>query len=172
MRQRFHSRRGGPKGWTSYRLVVSCPPDRGIDTLLNRLSDFANDAGQGIWAIVGSMTDVSIMSAVLDGLSSDADILAQELPLHCTSGNCTWLPYASLAMCSSCFDITELVNKTEHFDYSPIIENWPITLGSSLEETVTSFTIPNGLYIDNFSFEKLEKGDFGMIGVSVRDVCY
>lgn len=75
------------------------------------------------------MMDLSMSSALLRGLSQDADLITQQLPYICTSGNCTYDAFSSLGICSACNNISSaLVRSTMHDQTSqsslaPAIDN-------------------------------------------------
>ncbi|KAK2050380.1 hypothetical protein LZ31DRAFT_143641 [Colletotrichum somersetense] len=51
--------------------------------------------------------DVGIFGAIWSGFSRLSSAEAQTPSFKCSSGNCTWTPYASLSVCSACNDISE-----------------------------------------------------------------
>ncbi|KAK8052550.1 hypothetical protein PG993_003935 [Apiospora rasikravindrae] len=56
-----------------------------------------------------SIPDLKMASAIYDGFT-DAP---SAVNFHCASGNCTWPPFLSLGVCSSCHDVTSLLNRTK-----------------------------------------------------------
>ncbi|KAK1974097.1 hypothetical protein LZ30DRAFT_694583 [Colletotrichum cereale] len=56
--------------------------------------------------------DVGIFAAIRSGFSSMSSAEAQTPSFKCSSGNCTWLPDASLSVCSACNDISKYLVKT------------------------------------------------------------
>jgi hypothetical protein len=69
-----------------------------------------------------------------------------DMPFTCSTGNCTWeTPFTTLAICSSCFDITSSLNKS-----SCGTERMTSSASSSGFEEVAycNYTLPNGLSLD------------------------
>lgn len=56
--------------------------------------------------------DFSMSSALLRGLSQDANTIDQQLPFICATGNCTFDAFESLSVCASCSDVTASLRKT------------------------------------------------------------
>ena len=75
--------------------------------------------------------DASFRGAVIAGLFGSGQ---NTLNPHCPSGNCTWAPYQTLALCSQCVDVTSLIEATPSncaiFDDSPCL--WSPPNGLSL----------------------------------------
>ncbi|KAF6841144.1 hypothetical protein CPLU01_00705 [Colletotrichum plurivorum] len=70
------------------------------------------------WELFGVVTmvpeyDFGALAAIWEGFSdlSSTDIMRPNF--NCSTGNCTWPPFASLAVCSSCNDISSLLTKSE-----------------------------------------------------------
>ena len=59
------------------------------------------------------VADLEMQSAVSEGLIHSDSWISQQTQYSCPSGNCTWDTFTSLAICSSCHDITNRVQKTE-----------------------------------------------------------
>lgn len=62
--------------------------------------------------------DLGMVASVYDGFNNRSTSTAQKIAFTCSTGNCTWEPYASLAVCGSCRDVTSHItssiqNKTE-----------------------------------------------------------
>lgn len=88
-----------------------------------------------------------MQSAILYGLAQSGDNVAQETKASCSSGNCTWDMFDSLAVCSSCKDVTELVetNKNEGL----LLKDDLIRDGAAESKEFTEFSLPNGLLIND-----------------------
>ncbi len=56
-----------------------------------------------------SQADPGMSVAVYSGFDSRS--VGQPLDFSCTTGNCTWAPYASLAVCSACNDVSRFVER-------------------------------------------------------------
>lgn len=96
-----------------------------------------------------------MQAAILSGLSSDIITIAQQVPVRCPSDHCQWKPYESLAVCSSCSDITKSLNNstkiytTEHGYALPFVffmDNNPPTAFKT--GPISTLALPNGLYVD------------------------
>ena len=57
-----------------------------------------------------AVVDLSMKSAVYRGIF-DADDPQAEIPYTCTTGNCTWPSFASLAICNQCADLSAQVKR-------------------------------------------------------------
>ena len=78
---------------------------------------------------VSTTPDFGVSAALFDGLNTTQDDVLLNVPSHCASGNCTWDEFASLAICSSCFDITE------HLDLSSQTETATLELYGTAQAT-------------------------------------
>ena len=56
--------------------------------------------------------DFSIQSAIVSGLADSEDAIQQKVAFMCPSGSCAWEPYVSLAVCSSCSDVTDMIQRS------------------------------------------------------------
>ena len=54
-----------------------------------------------------TMADYSMQSAISYGLVQQYDTVVQQTSFKCPSGNCTWSPFESLAVCSVCNNLTD-----------------------------------------------------------------
>ena len=105
-----------------------------------------------------SVTDLrlslSAQASILSGLTASIDQISGQLAPSCPSGNCTWPPFTSLAICGSCSDITELIQHSAKHDY-PITWFFPNEVGYLGEyygfapEALETYFLPNGLNLDN-----------------------
>jgi hypothetical protein len=68
-----------------------------------------------------------------------------DMPFSCSTGNCTWeKPFTTLAICSSCFDVTSSLNES-----SCGTQSMPSSASSGFEEvSYCNLTLPNGLSLD------------------------
>ncbi len=94
--------------------------------------------------------DFRMQSAVLYGISEPLTTVRQQLQFSCSTGNCTWDSYDSLAVCSTCTDISHQLQRKASNEQS----SQAATLSTSLEggvirSNVTRFELPNGAYLDN-----------------------
>ena len=72
---------------------------------------------------------------------------------HCSSGNCTWAPYRTLALCSQCIDVTSLVKAT-----GVECDIYSITS----DHGKCSWSLPNGLSLKVYG---LSKSNMNMSGI-------
>ena len=106
-------------------------PSRPVDTPNNSTlprTVYYSDAEQGgeshqnpTW-----MVDSRLKSSIYTGLYSNA---APDVPITCSTGNCTWGIYQSLAICSECTDITGDIQK---MCTSPTENDCAVTLPNNL----------------------------------------
>ncbi|KAF3026719.1 hypothetical protein E8E14_014747 [Neopestalotiopsis sp. 37M] len=80
-------------------------------------------------------------AALINGLSNEEEVLGPVAPFSCPSGNCTWVPYSTLAICSACNDVTASLKKTESFNISELDPLRLATRGTSLPY-VRSYALP------------------------------
>ncbi|KAI1817265.1 hypothetical protein GGS20DRAFT_592171 [Poronia punctata] len=94
--------------------------------------------------------DFSMQSAVLYGLNEPLDVVTQQSPFSCPTGNCTWPAYESLAVCALCHNVTRTLQRlhTQATLYSSLTdpENDSVSLVAG---NTTVFRLPNGLQINN-----------------------
>lgn len=105
--------------------------------------------------------------------------MIKQVELKCPSGNCTWDPFESLAVCSICNDVaTHLtVEKTSGFSLIADIgsgDNVPttdsVTKYVPASDLVTKFKLPNGLFIDNKpNTDEIETAWMTSFGTGNRD---
>ena len=78
-------------------------------------------------------------SAVYSGMFSAADP-SKALDVDCPTGNCTWVPYNTLAVCSSCVSMTEyLLRSCENGGSSRC--TWKLPSGASLDGNTSVFSM-------------------------------
>ncbi|KAF7882674.1 uncharacterized protein EAF02_006037 [Botrytis sinoallii] len=92
--------------------------------------------------------DFIMQSAVLYGLTQPSEMIAQQLPHTCTSGNCTWDAFESLSVCNVCNDLSDKVVK--YRDYNFLFADLQTDNGIAIREMGTAFRLPNSLSIDGF----------------------
>lgn len=93
--------------------------------------------------------DLSIQSAIMYGLNQPIDNVVQQGTFNCPTGNCTWPPFESLAVCNSCNDLAHglqrIVSDGNQFSH---LKKDNSTLATS-PNSGTAFRLSNGLYLDN-----------------------
>lgn len=88
-----------------------------------------------------------MQSSILSGLVQDQSIIAQQLLVGCPSGNCTWPPMKSLAICTRCANVESMLKRSRSVTHPVPYMLW---LDSALMiANTTRFALPNGLYIEN-----------------------
>ncbi|KAI9654474.1 MAG: hypothetical protein M1821_006564 [Bathelium mastoideum] len=93
-------------------------------------------------------SDYAMQSAILFGLSNPQKTVRQQLDFGCPSGNCTWGEFQSLAICSKYEDVGNQLKKNPPWETDPLSVGSTGTGANGAPET-TSFSLPNGLWIDN-----------------------
>jgi hypothetical protein len=90
-----------------------------------------------------------MQSAILFGLDQPLKNVLQQGAFNCPAGNCTWPEYESLAICNSCVDITDKLERhaTNIGLYGLLATDNP-ALAVTFEGN-TAFRLPNGLFIEN-----------------------
>lgn len=86
-------------------------------------------------------------SAVFYGLSQPDYLISQQIKPSCTSGNCTWPTFQSLAVCSACNDVTDQIMEKDLGVTSQLSVELDMDSPSSLENVI-QHQLPNGLKID------------------------
>lgn len=99
--------------------------------------------------LVTADADFSMQSAILFGLDQPLKNVIQQGTFNFPTGNCTWPEYESLAICSSCVDITDKLERhTTNIGLSALLATdnpaARVTYGGN-----TAFRLPNGLFIEN-----------------------
>ncbi|KAG9751168.1 hypothetical protein KCU73_g6399, partial [Aureobasidium melanogenum] len=61
---------------------------------------------------IDTTPDFAVAAALYDGLNAAISHGYQNVSFTCTSGNCTWTKYTSLAVRSTCFDLSSLLKRT------------------------------------------------------------
>ncbi|KAG9958356.1 hypothetical protein KCU61_g8420, partial [Aureobasidium melanogenum] len=61
---------------------------------------------------IDTTPDFAVAAALYDGLNAALSHSYQNVSFTCTSGNCTWTEYTSLAVRSTCFDISSFLKRT------------------------------------------------------------
>ncbi|KAI0468784.1 hypothetical protein F4859DRAFT_524337 [Xylaria cf. heliscus] len=96
---------------------------------------------------ITAQADFLMQSAVYSGLGESHEKVSQKVSFNCPTGNCTWLPYESLAVCSTCTNITASLNRQVSYADSASLAS--TTIHHTEFEPGTAFILPNGLCIDN-----------------------
>ncbi|KAL2287106.1 hypothetical protein FJTKL_06109 [Diaporthe vaccinii] len=99
--------------------------------------------------LVTADADFSMQSAILFGLDQPLKNVVQQGAFNCPTGNCTWPEYESLAICNSCVDITDKLERhTTNSGLSALLATdnpaARVTFGGN-----TAFRLSNGLFIEN-----------------------
>ena len=90
-----------------------------------------------------------MQSSILFGLNADHLAITQQVPTACSSGDCKWMEYWSLAMCSSCVDLTDKISTVRDMSW-PMAEDWPNEdLAAESKKIMTTYMLPNGQTIGN-----------------------
>lgn len=92
-----------------------------------------------------------MQSAVLYGLDQPVSNVIKQTPFDCSTGNCTWPEFESLAICNKCTDLTDdLEQVTTNGELYAVLE----TDGGAaaiVKDGGTALRLSNGLYIDNLN---------------------
>lgn len=99
--------------------------------------------------LVTADADFSMQSAILYGLDQPLKNVVQQGAFNCPTGNCTWPTYESLAICNSCVDVTDKLERhVTNIGLSALLATdnpaAMVTFGGN-----TAFRLPNGLFIEN-----------------------
>lgn len=93
--------------------------------------------------------DLSMQSAILYGLEQPMENVFQQGSFSCPTGNCTWPPFESLAICNRCTDVAGSLQSifSSGDQVGPFFNL--VAHGTRLPHSGTAFRLPNGLYLDN-----------------------
>lgn len=114
----------------------------------------------------GNITiDLGRQGAMFSGLFKSSAVDASYVPAHCPTGNCTFDPYWSLGMCSSCTDMTSKVSfKCKPYSWwneSSTLHNWPTIA------PVCNFSWPYGRLSLSAAPQNYTYPQFNMTGGSI-----
>lgn len=92
--------------------------------------------------------DLSMQSAILYGVDQPMENVFQQGSFNCPTGNCTWPPFESLAVCNRCTDVTARLESvvTDASQYAWLDADGAVAIK---KDSGTAFRLPNGLYLDN-----------------------
>jgi hypothetical protein len=117
--------------------------------------------------------DFSMQSAITTGLSAPEQDVQQQLNYKCLGSDCTWDPFLTLGVCSSCIDVSSHLTKIERGYLAQnrslgSLSNGPDTSNSAIvhlqgvdfgfnvrknftaTKNFTDFALPNGLYLEDY----------------------
>ncbi|PKS08560.1 hypothetical protein jhhlp_004946 [Lomentospora prolificans] len=103
------------------------------------------------------------------GISANASSISQQVRFNCPSGECTFPPVTSLAVCSRCEDITSRLEKNHDSTgdlYFDLIRDRSF---ASRQPNCTEYRLPNGLFLNNFN---ASGGDKDMVYMSMMGTTY
>lgn len=100
---------------------------------------------------VDTTPDFAVAAALYDGLNAAINSGYQNVSFTCTSGNCTWTLFTSLAVRSTCFNISSLLKRTTPEDVARTTTSTTRTSSSRKSVSVTTSSIssskdPPGMY--------------------------
>lgn len=89
---------------------------------------------------IDTTPDFAVAAALYDGLNAANGHGYQNVTLTCTSGNCTWALYTSLAVRSTCYDISSHLKRTTLEDLPDATSATQISSSATASEPVTTST--------------------------------
>ncbi|KAK2023742.1 hypothetical protein LX32DRAFT_508608, partial [Colletotrichum zoysiae] len=107
----------------------------------------------GVYSI-RSVPDFGAIAAIWEGFSNESSINNLKPAFNCPTGNCTWPPYASLAVCSKCYDISKQMKRSHgQADLSDDVMTMNETFSSTFSRgNYTRYDLPvQRLSISNFN---------------------
>ncbi|EXJ55541.1 hypothetical protein A1O7_08469 [Cladophialophora yegresii CBS 114405] len=87
--------------------------------------------------------DLKVKSAVYNGIMNQNQT---QLPLTCSTGNCTWPLIPTVAVCGACIDLTSNITKQCSSDHC----NYTLPIGASLDGRMTDIPLSEGPARRNF----------------------
>ncbi|KAG9533583.1 hypothetical protein KCU93_g265, partial [Aureobasidium melanogenum] len=97
---------------------------------------------------IDTTPDFAVAAALYDGLNAAISHGYQNVTFTCSSGNCTWTEYTSLAVRSTCFDISSLLKKTTLGDVVYDTTSTTQTSSSKNLESMTSSIDPSSYSVE------------------------
>lgn len=99
--------------------------------------------------------DTGLQTAIISGFATSEHMnTSTQLAWTCPTGNCTWPIYASLAVCSQCYDVSHFLTSRSISNSTPLAQkDLPEHVSVSFEHPrkVTQWTLPYAnLTIDNW----------------------
>jgi hypothetical protein len=105
----------------------------------------------GTW-FTSSYMDVYLKAAIEAGLLVDGSASHNDVPSHCGSERCSWLPYHTIAVCSRVDDVTdELIRNDQYRPYIELGEDHTATKKNKLQATGTFKTRSKFFGADRYS---------------------
>lgn len=110
---------------------------------------------QGYHGVGDVHTDTGLQTAVIGGFSTSQHMdTSTQLAWTCPTGNCTWSTYASLAVCSKCYDVSHLlISRITNGSMPLAYKDQGSSMVASFDPTtkLTQYTLPYAnLTIDNW----------------------
>jgi hypothetical protein len=93
--------------------------------------------------------DFTIHSAVMHAIVNSLSSVMQQLPVSCSSSQCNFPEFTSLAVCSRCVDLTPRLARNSNSTGSLFARLQRNNPGVRAGIDQTEFRLPNGLYINN-----------------------
>jgi len=112
--------------------------------------------GIGCNNAIGTCFDIplSMKAAVMNAaLDIGASIIDFDIAPYCPTGNCTWEPYQSLAVCSKCADLTGQLNGI------------PTHVHGTPGSAATNWTLSNGIYL----VDELFRSSQGLVTMMINN---
>lgn len=103
-----------------------------------------------------------MQSAVLYGLDQPLESVVQQGAFQCSTGNCTWPAYESLAICNRCTNLDKQLKRLTTDGALYVSLETDNGAAAATKDGGTGFRLPNGLFIDNANgwvySEPIDKG--------------
>lgn len=106
-----------------------------------------------------------MQGVIIVGLSTNDTQLSHQIAASCSTGNCKWENYQSLAICSRCNDLKDVLVKQEKVDSAMANYVPMLNFNSRANGTLTEWSLPNGLRLNNHN--QYPRRDFEYAGTSV-----
>lgn len=94
---------------------------------------------------------------MLYGISQPDDRVTQQTKQSCPTGNCTWAPFRSLAVCSACNNLTDRLERGFSKMGAPLdifLDPEPSGADALINtHPNTEYRLPNGLLLDNMEYQ-------------------
>ena len=111
---------------------------------------------------IDTTPDFAVAAALYDGLNAAVSHGYQNVSFTCASGNCTWAEYTSLAVRSTCFDISSLLKRTtpgDEADATTSTTQTSSSMGSAAATTSTNVA-SKSYQVESYGYGEASSNDY------------
>jgi hypothetical protein len=145
---------GGAEPWI-YQFNVSTPG-----------TSETRNVSIGLYS-TGTSADLAWSAAVLSGFANETSFQSAP-PVSCDTGNCTWPRFTSLAICSSCVDVTPHVSSSLVSFTGPDFQNTVLASDWTLPATI--YSLPHVSFV--YHYNQTLNGDISAPFMALNATAY